>query len=149
MAHTVAKAVISAFLLQGLPVGAQVPAGEMTGSEMARLVTESPLPSDCLAPVVINRIDGAGLVAPGKGFLLEPGIHAINGLAILDTTKCQHLEGELEITNTADLEVNFEAGKTYYIAYDRTSPNPGDWKLVVWKVEQISSPEDQSEQKGG
>jgi hypothetical protein len=105
------------------------------GPGTANVVTQNDLPSECLAPVAINRIDGEIRALSARGFTIEAGIHAINGRATLDTRKCQPLVGDQQIGTTPDLELNFEAGRIYYIAYDRSSPNTDDWQLVVWKVE--------------
>lgn len=130
MKNAATRLIISAFLLVALPVVAEVPA-----DEMATVVTDSDLPSECLAPVVITIIDGVKQAVPGKGFLIAPGVHSINGKATLDTSKCRRPGSDLEISRAADLVVNFEAGRTYYIAYDRSAQNSAEWKLLVWKVE--------------
>ena len=113
---------------------------EQTIDKMARMVTENGGQAECLAPVTINKIDGVKRAMPAPGFLIEPGVHTVNGRAQLDTTKCRPLDGNQQITGVADLEVNFEAGKTYYIVYDRSHPNTDEWKLIVWKVEQAGPP---------
>jgi len=136
--HTVTKLIISVLLLAALPAAVELPV-----SEMAKVVTQSTLPSECFAPVVITSIDGVKQAVPGNGFPLEPGVHSVNGLVLLDTTKCRRSDVALDIRTTADLVVDFETGKIYYIAYDRTFQNPEEWKLVVWKIEQASSPENQ------
>ena len=138
MKHAVTRLIISVLLLAALPAAAELPV-----SEMAKVVTETALPSECLAPVMITSIDGVKQVVPGKGFPLEPGVHSVNGLVLLDTTKCRRPDVALDVRTTADLVVDFEAGKIYYIAYYRTFQNPEEWKLVIWKIEQASSPEDQ------
>lgn len=117
-------------MLVVLPVSA-----EQDNPGTANVVTQNILPSDCLAPVVINRIDGEIRVLPARGFAIETGVHTINGRVMLDTRKCQPLDGDQRIGTTSDLEVNFEAGRIYYIAYDRSSPDTDEWQLVVWKVE--------------
>ena len=143
MKHTVTKLIISTLLLAALSAAAELPVNEMAVNEMSKVITETALPSECLAPVVITSIDGVKQAVPGNGFPLEPGVHSVNGLVLLDTTKCRRPDVELDIRTTADLVVDFEAGKIYYIAYDRTFQNPEEWKLVVWKIEQSNSPEDQ------
>jgi len=132
--HAITKLIIAALMLAAWPVAAELLVGEM-----AKLVTESTPPSECLAPVVITSIDGVRQALPGKGFLIEPGAHSLNGQAILDTRKCRRPEGDLKISRADDLVVNFEAGNTYYIAYDRSAQNSAEWKLLVWKVEQAGS----------
>ena len=108
--------------------------------DMAKVKTQNTHPDDCIGAVVINRIDGEKRALSAKGFLIEPGIHTINGRVTLDTTKCRPLEGDLQLGSAADLEVNFEAGRTYYIAYDHRPENTDEWTLVVWKMEQPCSP---------
>ena len=117
-------------VLAVLPVSA-----EQESFGTANVVTQNDLPSECLAPVAINRIDGEIMALSARGFTIEAGIHAINGRATLDTRKCQPLDGDQQIGTTPDLELNFETGRIYYIAYDRSSPNTDEWQLVVWKVE--------------
>ena len=114
-------------------------------NEMARVVTGNGHQAECLASVVINRVDGERRVMPAPGFEIEPGIHSINGQAVLDTTKCRPLDDNQQLISAVDLELNFEAGKTYYIAYDRGHQSAEEWKLIVWKVEQAAqdSTEDQ------
>lgn len=110
-------------------------ADPLTG-EMAKIVT-APAPQDeCLAAVIINKIDGVKRTMPARGFLIEPGIHSINGLALLDATRCSPLDDNQQMTSATDLEVNFEAGYSYFIAYDRSHQSADEWKLIVWKVEQ-------------
>ena len=115
---------------------------EQPGTGMVRVVTEPPPRQACLAAVAITRIDGFERAVSAKEFLIEPGVHALNGRVTLDTTKCRPIEGELELNRAADLEVNLELGNTYHIAFDRSSPNSNEWKLVVWKVEQSLPVED-------
>lgn len=102
----------------------------------ARVVTGAPLPHDCLAPVVIDRLDGEDRALPARGFSIEPGLHRLNGKALLDSKKCRPLEADLFIPPAADLSMEFVAGNIYYIAYDRSHPDAAEWRLVVWKVEQ-------------
>ena len=111
-------------------------------AEMAKVVTQKNLPADCLAPVEINRIDGEMRVLPAQGFDIERGVHIINGRATLDTTKCHPMDSDQQFGGEPGLAVNFEAGVTYYIAYDRSSPNTEEWKLVVWNVEYPEPPPD-------
>lgn len=107
---------------------------------MAKVVTGNSFGEDCLAPVTVTRIDGVKQAMPEKGFLIEPGIHSVNGRAVLDLAKCRPLDDGQEIVRAADLQVNFEPGNIYYIAYDHSPRDTTDWKLVVWKVEQVESP---------
>ncbi len=102
---------------------------------MAKVVTRQGQPTDCLAPVAVTRIDGVREIVAAHGFLIEPGVHTLNGRVTLDTTKCHPAESDQLIGSTDDLEVNFEAGKVYYIAYDRNPLNTDERRLVVWKVE--------------
>ena len=103
--------------------------------DKVQVVTQNGAQPDCLAPVAINRIDGEKQVLPARGFLIEPGVHTINGRVTLDSAKCHPMEVNQHIGKAADLEVNFEPGRIYYIAYDRSALNTEEWSLVVWKVE--------------
>ena len=122
-------------VLAVFPVSADLDEPDPDKPDVARVVTQNDLPSDCLAPVAINRIDGEMRALPARGFEIESGVHTVNGRATLDTTKCRPIGGDQQIGSAPDLEVNFEAGRIYYIAYDRSSPDTDEWQLVVWKVE--------------
>ena len=109
--------------------------------EMARVVSDQARPEDCLAAVMINKIDGEPRVVSAQGFLIEPGSHRLNGLATLDITHCSIAGDDRQIHTAADLEFNFEAGQTYYVGYYHRSHISDERRLVVWKVEQ-SPPSD-------
>ena len=117
-------------ILVALPVFA-----DSTTSDMAKIVTHNGRPADCLAPIVVNKIDGREKIVPAQGFTIEPGVHTLNGRAKIDTTYCKAMRGGNIPGFTPDLEVDFEAGMTYYIGYDHDSLNRDDWRLVVWKIE--------------
>jgi hypothetical protein len=104
-------------------------------SDMVKVVTRGGRPADCLAPVAINRIDGESRLVPAQGFLIEAGVHTLNGLASLDISSCPFADDNLQIRGSEDFEVLFERGGTYHIAYDHSSENSDQWSLVVWKVE--------------
>ena len=131
---------ILALMLAALPLAA-APLGEDPAAEMVKVVTRAGPPADCLAAIAVNKIDGELRAVPARGFLVEPGVHTINGRATLDARKCQPLTAYQQIGRAADLEVNFEPGRTYYIAYDHKSQNTEEWKLVVWKVEFDNPPQ--------
>ena len=107
-----------------------------TAKKMARVLTSYGRPAECLAPVSVNRIDGETRVVSAKGFLIEPGIHTINGRAILDITNCPLIDSNPNISRAADLEVNFEPGGTYHVGYYHAPANTEEWKLVVWHIEE-------------
>ena len=107
----------------------------LANSEEARIITQNSRPADCLSSIAVNKIDGENKFVPAQGFTIEAGVHTLNGRVALDTTFCSVGRGGNRGWQAADLEVDFEAGKTYYIGYDHKSKNRDEWKLVVWKVE--------------
>ena len=135
MLQTGKKLLIFGLMLAALPLVADPLNEEPAAIEMVQVVTRAGHPGDCLAALAVNKIDGEMRVVPAQGFLIEPGVHTINGRATLDSSKCQPIAADQRIGRVADLEVNFEAGRTYYIAYDHEPQNTEEWKLVVWKVE--------------
>jgi hypothetical protein len=108
---------------------------ELRLSGMAKVVTHMARPADCLAAVAINRVDGERSVVSEQGFLIEPGVHTINGKALLDLSKCPITDKSFQMSSAVDLEVNFELGYTYYIGYYHKSDNTEEWRLVVWDIE--------------
>jgi hypothetical protein len=126
------------------PVSAQFDRGELELvplptelrlSGMARVVTGTARPDECLAPVAITRVDGEKVAVSAQSFMIEPGVHSINGKATLDTASCPITDSRLQISGAEDLEVNFELGNTYYIGYYHQAANPDEWQLVVWNME--------------
>jgi len=112
------------------------PGGLSEDTRTVRVITTERLPDDCLAPVETTHIDGVRQAVPTRGFMIEPGLHHLNGRAVLDTTRCWPMDENQHVPPAADLVVDFEEGKVYYLAYDRNHPDVNRWQLVVWKVEQ-------------
>ena len=108
---------------------------ELQLSGMARVVTHIARPAECLAAIAVSKIDGEERAVSAKSFVIEPGIHTINGKATLDTTHCPITDPNLQVGSAPDLEVNFELGSTYYIGYFHKSDNTEEWQLVVWDIE--------------
>ena len=141
-------------LLAALPLAAQTPESSQTlvmplssaatATGMAAVITSEGRPADCIAPVAVTRIDGEARTVSAKGFLIESGVHTINGRAALDLTNCPLSDNKLAIGAVADLEIDFLPGSTYYIGYYHQSTSSLDWKLVVWHMEQ--SPQIMSEE---
>ncbi|MDH4019211.1 MAG: hypothetical protein OEU84_06385 [Xanthomonadales bacterium] len=146
MVHALKILLAGTLVLAAQPVLAQIAVGEQTlvlplSSElatdrMAKVVTSTGRPADCLAPLAVNTIDGENRVVPARGFLIEPGVHTVNGKATLDLASCPLSDNNLYISRAADLEVNFQPGTTYYLGYQHQSANPEEWQLVVWHVEE-------------
>ncbi|HEY5775164.1 MAG TPA: hypothetical protein VIS57_03685 [Xanthomonadales bacterium] len=109
--------------------------GQMGANEMARVVTFKGRPEECLAPLAVTRIDGEMRAVSAQGFLIEPGLHTINGRATLDVSHCPLSDRNAYIRNSPDLEVEFEAGSTYYIGYYHGAADTAEWKLMVWHIE--------------
>jgi len=140
------KRLTAILMLAALPVLAQTAGNTQTlvlplssapaAKKMARVLTSYGRPAECLAPVSVNRIDGETRVVSAKGFLIEPGIHTINGKAILDLTNCPLIDSNPIIGRAADLEVDFERGGTYHVGYYHAPANTKEWKLVVWHSEE-------------
>lgn len=106
-----------------------------TATGMARVITSGGRPEECLAPVSVTRIDGEDRVVSAQGFLIEPGVHTINGRAMLDMTNCTLTDRNPVIASATGLEIEFEPDSTYHIGYYHPPANTKDWKLVVWHVE--------------
>jgi hypothetical protein len=123
-----------------LPLSAELTAMESSDTqlnvnEMARVLTSRGRPAECLAPMTVDKIDGEDSVVSAKGFFIEPGVHTINGKAILDISNCPLIDSNPVIATVEDLEVDFEPGATYYIGYFHAPVNPEEWELLVWHIE--------------
>lgn len=108
---------------------------ELRLAGMARVVTHTGRPADCIAPIMVTRIDGENATVSAKSFMIEPGTHSLNGKAMLDLGSCPITDSYFQMNPAEDLEVNFELGFTYYIGYYHKPENPDEWQLVVWNIE--------------
>jgi len=101
---------------------------------VARIVTQTAKPAECLAPVAILQIDQRPVSVSPQGFTLDPGHHTMNGRALINVGNCPVARG-LVNQGLPPLEADFEAGKTYYVGFDHSSRNRDEWRLVIWKTE--------------
>ena len=104
-------------------------------AKMAKIVTSGEKPAECISAIHVNQIDGKEVFVQELGFDLEPGVHTLTGRAIINTSFCKAMGPATGQNQAAPLEMDFEAGKTYYVGYDHSSPLRKDWKLVVWKID--------------
>ena len=102
--------------------------------DMARIVTQNSDPTNCISRVAIRTINGRDKFVSPQGFSLEPGTYTLSGTVALDTSICRVAPGNT-FRSVPPLEATFEAGKTYFIGFDHSSPNRDDWAYVIWKVE--------------
>ena len=105
--------------------------------EKAQIVTGDESAMRCLSAVAINEIDGQAQQVPERGFELEPGMHSMNGRARIKLSYCRVSDDQAG-TLVPDLEAEFEAGKVYYVGLDHNADSIGDWRLVIWKVEDMA-----------
>ena len=109
----------------------------------ARVVTFKSNPAKCLASVVIKQIDGQLRQLPALGFEIEPGLHSMHGLAMVDLRHCPVVEDQVRRqVHIPPLDWYFEPGKVYYVGLDHSSVERQHWRLVVWKVEFEDGTED-------
>ncbi len=127
LGKSVKLGVLAALLLPGMAL-----AGD---AKSVQIVTSSEKPAECISAVHINKIDGREVKVQKLGFELEPGTHSLSGRAVVNTSFCKAMGLGTQRHKVQPVEANFEAGKTYYIGYDHSSPHRKDWKMVVWKVE--------------
>ena len=105
----------------------------------AKVITSGVQPAQCISPVHVNNIDGREVQLPELGFDIDPGKHSVKGRALIDTSVCRAVGAGNDRYNVEPLEVEFEAGKTYYFGLDHSASRRNDWKYVVWKVEDTKS----------
>lgn len=95
------------------------------------------LPANELFAVEITDVNGRR-TSRREGVWLKPGTYTINATnARVDLRRTTAL-GKVVPTGNRDnlaIDLDVEAGKTYYIALDTTSDDRQDWKLVNWRVE--------------
>lgn len=118
--------------------------------EMAQVVTFREDVTKCLAAVEIKTIDGKNRMLPRFGFEIEPGWHTMHGVTKVDLKRCPVNEDRIyKNVNVPPLEWLFEAGKVYYVGFDYSSPTRENWRLIVWKVEDMELDEDEEMDEDG
>ncbi len=104
----------------------------------ARIVTFRSNGAICLASVAIKQIDGHLRQLPALGFEIEPGWHTMHGMATLNLRDCPVVEERIrKQVHVPPLEWLFEPGKVYYVGLDHSAVQRQNWRLVVWKVEDM------------
>lgn len=101
----------------------------------AMIVTSGEKPAECISAVHINRIDDREVKVQKLGFELDPGTHSLSGRANVNVSFCNAVGPGTDRNKLEPLTAEFEAGKTYHVGYDHSSPHRKDWKLVIWKIE--------------
>lgn len=99
-----------------------------------KIITGFNQAAQCISPTHILKIDGREVSLQSMGFDLEPGKHSLSGRTIISTAFCPTVGGGTYRGNTPPLEAVFEAGKTYWVGLDHSSPYRAEWKYVIWKV---------------
>ena len=100
----------------------------------AKIITSANQAAKCISPVQILNIDGSEVKVQHMGFDLDPGKHTMSGRALIDATYCKTVGKSTNRYGTTPLEAEFEAGKSYWVGFDHSSPDRNEWKYVIWKV---------------
>ncbi len=101
----------------------------------ARIVTSVNRPVDCMFSVDVYNINGERVNKTPLAFNIEPGKHIIKARSTADLSLCRPTISNARTVSIPPLEIEVEAGKSYFIAYNVSSNNRREWKLEVWKVE--------------
>jgi len=134
--NTANRTLLALLLAFAMPAVGQEPG-------MAVIVTGVAQPVSCISAVAIRKIDGLEVQVDPQRFELAPGEHTMTGRAQLDMRYC--LPGEDRAADGSaqsgylPLEGYFEAGKQYYVGFDHSAAERGDWQLTVWKIEDVAA----------
>lgn len=120
-----------------------IPLLSVAASEgQGRIVTNigKPVSEACLLEVEVDNIDGNNVVRPPFSFAIEPGLHTIKTRyvkKVVNRANClnSNVSRNINRYRIEPLEIEVEAGKSYYIAVNATDRDARNWKLEVWKVE--------------
>jgi hypothetical protein len=124
--------IITIGILASLLLSAALSAND---SGTAQLITSFEKPTECISAIHVNKIDGREVLVQQLGTTIAAGKHTVSGRAIINTTFCAAVGRGTNRDKVEPIEAEFEAGKTYYLGYDHSSPHRKDWKFVIWKVE--------------
>ncbi len=108
----------------------------LASSEKARIVTSVNDPLSCMFSVYVYEINGKQVTKTPLAFNIEPGKYTIKAQAAVSTKYCKPTLSAISRPLRIDpMEIEVEAGKSYFIGFDAKSENRRDWHLEVWKVE--------------
>lgn len=103
-----------------------------------KLVSDVERSTQKLFPVSIVEVNGQNIAPRESGLNLKPGHYTITvGNAKVDTQLAGATSRSVhnrESQNTIELEV--EAGKTYYLAMKADGSDRSQWKVVNWKTQE-------------
>lgn len=107
------------------------------GEEKALVIASGSQAASCISPMLIKNVDGKEMAGALMQIELEPGKHTISGPAQIDTSFCSRVGISRGGKKNAlkPLEVELEAGKTYYIGVNHKASRESGWFYEVWKVE--------------
>ncbi|MCA1779704.1 MAG: hypothetical protein LC637_10045 [Xanthomonadaceae bacterium] len=99
-------------------------------------------PAQQLLAVGITDVDGR-LTSRSQAVWLKPGRHTINAKgAVTHLGQTPGLRRSIGQHNGSQaIELDVEAGKTYWIALDTSDEQRDNWKLVNWRTEQTGAPD--------
>lgn len=101
----------------------------------ARIVTNINKPVECMFSVQVMNIDGKEVLKPALGFDVDAGTHTFKARAAVDTGRCFSSSRRAQQTSIPALEIDMEAGKSYFVALNASHRDRKEWRLEVWKVE--------------
>ena len=113
--------------------------GPKAGQRYAIVHTAGSRKAEAIFPVVIYKLDGREISTERPSRKLKPGIHRINARAIVDRNLVAGLKTDLSRENNAPLVFNFQSGRRYFVGIKANSDRRADWRLVVWKIEDIEA----------
>ncbi|MFC1689914.1 hypothetical protein ACFL07_09720 [Pseudomonadota bacterium] len=111
-----------------------LPFSAVANKEMARVITDTAKPVQCIAPIDVYNIDGKLVRKNAMGFDIEPGKHTLVGTARVDSRNCSTFRGSPR--DVPALEYEFKAGHTYFIGLNHKAAGQKDWFFEVWRIQE-------------
>ena len=120
---------------------ASTPAGVPDPDQRFATVITYVIPRDRdIHPLSLTSIDGQRVTdtlnipeSTRRPFRLSPGEHRIDGSLLPKNYYPTGLKPTKK--NILPLVANFESGRRYYLAVERSKTDRGDWEVVIWKIE--------------
>jgi hypothetical protein len=113
--------------------------GPQAGQRYAILYTGGSRRAEAIFPVQIYHLDGKEISSDNQSRHIEPGIHTIKARGIVDRNLVAGLRTDPSRANNARLVFNFQSGRRYFIGVIADSDRRAEWRLVVWKTEDIDA----------
>lgn len=111
----------------------------MAGERYALIQTGTTRLAHGIFPVAIYNIDGKEIHSDRLLHKVKPGVHTIAARAAVDRRLLSGVSKDPTARGSEPLTYNFQSGRRYFLGLKAEGSRSRDWRLVVWKIEDVEA----------